>query len=87
MALDPFRTRMSTIQESSSENLTGKTSPYTASTTTLPDERQYLEFSDILRTDSIMTNRKNTPWTSIIITAGLGFCSAIQFRQVFCTID
>lgn len=62
----------------SNENLTNKTSLSTVSTTLNNDEHEYEYIERRLRTESLAI--KKTPWPSIIVASGLGFCSAVQFR-------
>jgi hypothetical protein len=77
-----FTSRMSpnTIHESSSESISKKYSLSTASTTTQYNNDK-IKHPTPTRTDSLLSEQK-TPWTSVIVTSSLAFCSAIQFRYV-----
>ncbi|KAI6192057.1 hypothetical protein M3Y97_00294900 [Aphelenchoides bicaudatus] len=72
---------MSTIHESSTENVYQKHSMSTASTTTQNNDDEHKELPEQMRTFSI--SDKKTPWTSVIVAAVLAFCSAIQFSLYF----
>ena len=76
---------MSTIHESSTENVYQKHSMSTASTTTQNNDDEHKALPEQMRTFSI--SDKKTPWTSVIVAAVLAFCSAIQFSLYFSSVS